>query len=144
MYLIFPHANIVAGILVLVIGFIFHWVGQLISLLNWEFATKIGIQEKDMLREYKVYEHSIAIADVAIGWIYGIAGIGLIFGTTWGFKLAWFPGVVLVYHSISMWFWTRAQRLAGHRYLSNAVRVGWVLTNGLTGILAILLAWSNT
>lgn len=141
---IFPYANIVTGVLVLIVGFLFHWVGQLISLLNWELATKIGLQEKEMLPAYKVYEHAFAIADVTIGWIYGIAGIGLILGTTWGFKLAWFPGVVMVYHSISMCFWTKNQRRAGHQYLSSAVRVGWLLANGLTGILAILFAWSNT
>ena len=43
---VFPYANIVAGLLVLVVGFIFHWIGQLISILNWELATRIGLQEK--------------------------------------------------------------------------------------------------
>ena len=47
---IFPYANIIAGVLVLVVGFLFHWVGQLICLLNWEFATKIGVAEKGMIQ----------------------------------------------------------------------------------------------
>ena len=106
---LFPYSNIVAGVLVLVVGFAFHWIGQLISILNWDLATRIGLQEKGILPEYKVYEHGIAVADVAIGWVYGIAGLGLVLGTQWGFKLAWFPGVVLIYHGISAWFWTGNQ-----------------------------------
>ena len=141
---VFPYANIVAGVLVLVVGFIFHWIGQLISILNWDLATRIGLQEKTMLPEYKVYEHAIAVADVAIGWIYGVAGVGLILGTTWGFKLGWFPGVVLIYHSISFWFWTRNQRRSGHRLTADCLRIGWSLANMITGVLAILVAWSAT
>ncbi|NIM91663.1 MAG: hypothetical protein GTO17_12030 [Candidatus Aminicenantes bacterium] len=138
---IFPYANIIAGVLVLIVGFIFHWVGQLICLINWELATKIGFAEKGMIPEYRVYEEAIAVADVLIGWIYGIAGIGLILGTTWGFKLAWFPGVILVYHSLSVWFWTNNQRKAGHRLMSDSARIIWSLANFITGILAILIAW---
>ena len=26
----------------LIVGFLFHWVGQLISLINWDFDTRIG------------------------------------------------------------------------------------------------------
>ena len=77
----FPYANIVAGVLVLVVGFGFHWIGQLLSLLNWDLATRIGIQEEGLLPEYRVYEHAIAVADVVMGWIYGFAGIGLVLGT---------------------------------------------------------------
>jgi len=139
---LFPYANIVTGALVLVVGFIFHWIGQLISILNWDLATRIGLQEKRMLPEYKVYEHAIAVADVAIGWIYGIAGIGLILGTSWGFKLAWFPGVVLVYHSISAWFWHRNQKRVGAQLTSDTIRIGWCLANMITGVLTILVAWS--
>ncbi len=64
---LFPYANIIAGLLIFIVGFIFHWIGQLISLINWDFAIRIGLQEKRMLPEYKVYEHAIAKADVAIG-----------------------------------------------------------------------------
>ena len=141
---VFPYANIVAGVLVLAVGFIFHWIGQLISILDWDLATRMGLQEKGMLPEYKVYEHAIAVADVAIGWIYGIAGVGLILGTPWGFKLAWFPGVVLIYHSISFWFWTRNQRKSGHRLTADSLRIGWSVANMITGVLAILVAWSAT
>jgi hypothetical protein len=140
---LFPYANIVSGVLVLVVGFVFHWVGQLVSVINWKFATKIGLQEKGILPEYKVYEHAIAIADVAIGWIYGIAGVGLILGTQWGYKLAWFPGVVFVYHSISFWFWTGNQKKFGHQITSDSIRIGWSLANFITGVLAILVAWTG-
>ena len=101
---IFPYANIVVGILVFIIGFIFHWLGQLISLINWEFAKKIGLQEKKALPEFKVYEQGIAVADVILGWIYGIAAVGLILNLPWAYKLLWFPGVVMIYHSLSFWF----------------------------------------
>lgn len=141
---IFPYSNIIVGVLVLIVGFIFHWIAQLISLLDWEFATRIGIQEKGMIPEYRVYEEASAAADVFIGWIYAIAGIGLILGTTWGFILAWFPGVILVYHSLSVWFWTKNQRKAGHRLMTGSARIIWFLANFITGVLAILTAWQGS
>ena len=140
---VFPYVDIAAGVLVLVVGFIFHWIGQLISILNWDLATRMGLQEKGP-PEYKVYEHAIAVADAAIGWIYGIAGVGLILGAPWGFKLAWFPGVVLIYHSISFWFWTRNQKRSGHQLTADSLRIGWSVANMITGVLAILVAWSAT
>jgi hypothetical protein len=140
---LFPGANIVAGTLVLVVGFVFHWIGQLISILDWNLATRIGLQEKGSLPEYKVYEHAIAVADVAIGWIYGIAGVGLILGASWGFKLAWFPGVVMIYHSISFWFWTGNQSRSGHKLTADSLRIVWSLANMTTGVLTILVAWTG-
>ncbi len=107
---IFPYANIVAGVLVLIVGFGFHWIGQLFSVLDWERATRIGLQEKTLLPEYKVYEHGIAVADVTIGWIYGIAGLGLILNAEWGYRLAWIPGSILIYHGISAWVWEGNRR----------------------------------
>jgi hypothetical protein len=140
---IFPYANVVSGVLVLVIGFGFHWIGQLVSVLDWDLATRIGIQEAELPPEYKVYEHAMAVADVALGWIYGLAGLGLLLGTQWGYRLAWFPGVVLVYHSISVWVWWGNQRKAGHKLVSDSMRVGWPVANFAAGALAILVAWNG-
>jgi hypothetical protein len=128
--------------MVLIVGFGFHWVGQLISVLNWDLATRLGLQEEGLPPEYKVYEHAIAVSDVAIGWVYGLAGIGLILGTHWGFALAWFPGVVLLYHAIGFWFWTMNRIRAGHPLTPTPVRIGWTVANALTGALAILVAWT--
>lgn len=138
---LFPYANIVVGILIFIVGFIFHWIGQLISIINWDFAKKIGLQEKKALLEYKVYEHAIAVADVMMGWIYGIVAVGLILNAQWAFKLAWFPGVIMVYHSLSYWFWIGNQNKFGHPTVTNTFRIGWFLSNFITGILAILIAW---
>jgi hypothetical protein len=139
---IFPGAHIVAGLLVLLVGFGFHWVGQLISLVNWEFATRLGLQEKGMLPEYKVYEHAIAVADVAVGWTYGLAGVGLLLGAEWGYRLAWIPGVVMIYHALSFWVWTRNRNRQGKVQVGRPLRITWSLINGVTGILAVLLAWN--
>jgi len=141
---IFPYANIITGIFILAVGFIFHWIGQFVSLIDWDFATKIGLQEKKALPEYKVYEHALAVADVTIGWIYGIAAVGLIFNAPWAFKLAWFPGVIMIYHSISYWFWIGNQNKSGHSTTSSTVRIVWFLLNIITGILAVLVAWNAT
>jgi hypothetical protein len=140
---IFPYANVIAGVAVLIVGFGFHWLGQLISVLNWDLGTRLGLQEEGLLPEYKVYEHAIAVADAALGWIYGLAGLGLVLDTSWSYKLAWFPGVVLVYHSISVWFWTANRRRDGNQYLSDSMRVGWVLMNSITGVLTVLVAWNG-
>ena len=136
----FPYDNLVVGAMVIVVGFVFHWLGQLTYLLNSEFAAKIGLVEPEILPEYEVYERAIAKADVAIGWLYGIAGVGMILGAHWGYKLAWFPGCVFVSHSISFWFWTENRRRAGHKLMSDAGRIGWFVANFITGILAIAIA----
>jgi hypothetical protein len=49
---IIRYANIIVGILIFLVGFIFHWIGQLISILDWNYATKLGLQEKKMLPKY--------------------------------------------------------------------------------------------
>ncbi len=139
---LFPYDNIVIGILILIIGFGFHWIGQLISVINWGFATKIGIQEADLPKEYKVYEHAIAVSDSLIGWIYGFAVIGLFLDVSWGYKLTWFPGIILLYHSLNYWFWTMNRRKDGNKLVSDTIRIGWSLGNFITGILAILIAWN--
>ena len=77
--------------MIFIVGFTFHWLGQLTSIINWEFATKQGLQEKGLPKEYKVHEHAIAVADSLVGWIYGFAAIGLLLRTSWDYKLAWFP-----------------------------------------------------
>ena len=138
---IFPYANILVGILIFIVGFIFHWIGQLISVINWNYAAKIGLQEKKMIPEYKVYEHAIAVADVMIGWIYGIAAVGLILNISWAYKLIWFPGIIFIYHSISYWFWIGSQNKSGHKTTTNTFRVFWFMLNFITGILCILIVW---
>jgi len=139
---LFPYDNIVAGLAVFIVGFVFHWVGQLVSLLNWEFATKLGIQERGMLPEYKVYEHAIAKADVSLGWIHGLASIGLVFGADWGFKLAWISAAILVYHGLSFWFWTVNQRRAGNQLTSAPLRIIWSLANITAGLFTMMVTWA--
>ena len=138
---VFPYANIIVGILIFIVGFLFHWVAQIISLVNWDFAVRIGIQECNMIPEFKVYERGIAAADAIIGWIYGIAAVGLIINTPWAYKLALFPGVIMVYHGLSFWFWAGNQNKLGHSLSTNTFRIIWFLANFVTGILAILIAW---
>jgi len=138
---IFPYANIVTGILILIIGFLAHWVGQLISVINWEFAVKIGLQENGMPDEFKVYERAIAAADVTIGWTYGLAGVALILNITWSYQLIWFPGTILIYHGISVWFWFGNQKKIGHQMVSDSFRTIWSSLNLITGILAVAVAW---
>ena len=138
---IFPHANIIAGILAIVVGFLFHWLGQLISLINWEFATKIGIQEKGMPEEFKAYEYGLAVADVATGWIHGIIGVGLILSTQWSYKFAWITTAMLLYHGISFWFWTGKTKKLGYHITPDSTRIGWFIINIITGILIVMVAW---
>lgn len=142
---LFPYANVVAGVLVLVIGFGFHWLGQLVSIVNRPLAVKLGIWDKEVVPEYEHFERGIAVADVILGWIYGVAAIGLILNASWGYTLAWFPGVVLLYHSLSFWFWTENQRRAGHRvgFTENPGRTIWFLANFATGLLTIAVAWTS-
>ncbi|MFX1512567.1 MAG: hypothetical protein ACFFCQ_08270 [Promethearchaeota archaeon] len=138
---VFPFDNVIVGLLILIIGFGLHWIGQLISAINWDYATKIGIQSESLLPEYKVYEHATAVADSILGWIYGIAGVGLILEESWAYKLIWIPGVVMIYHALNYWFYIGNQNKAGHPTMSNTARIIWFLLNITTGILTILVAW---
>ena len=138
---LFPYANIIGGILIFIVGFGLHFIGQLISLANRELAIRIGIWEKDMIPEFEVYERGIAAADVMLGWIYGIAAVGLILNVPWAYKLAWIPGVVMVYHGLSFWFWVGNQNKLGHHLNTTRFRITWSAANLVTGILAILIVW---
>ena len=137
------YANIIVGALIFIVGFCFHWLGQLISVLNWKLATKLGLQEKEMRPEYKVYEHAIAVADTAIGWLYGVVAVGLFLNIEWSYKLALIPGSILIYHSISAWVWEGNRRATGHRLWSNSLRIAWCSINFLTGFLALIIAWTG-
>ena len=138
---LFPYANAVAAILLFVVAFGFHFVGQSISVLNWDLARRLGLQEKAAPRDYYPYEHGTAMADVLIGWLYPIAAIGLLINAEWGYRLAWIPGSILVYHSLSSWFWEADRRAAGHQLQSETFRVIWCGGNFITGLLTILVAW---
>jgi len=140
---LFPYDNIIIGVLIFIVGFCFHGVGQFISIVNWELAERLGLQEAGLPAEYKVYEHAIAISDSILGIFYGIAAVGLIFNFSWGYKLAWLPGSIFIYHSLNFWFWTKNRRKAGHIFESSALRIGWFLANLLTGLLAITVAWKG-
>jgi len=142
---IFPQANIVAGVLVLIVGFGLHFLGQLYSLLNLQGAIKLGIQEADMPDEYRAYELGIAVADVLIGWTYAIAGIGLIVDAPWAYVWAWIPAVALTYHGLSHWFWTRNQQRAGYDrpFTRWPARHIWLGANLSTGLLAMAVASSQ-
>ena len=143
---IFPQANVAAGVLVLAVGFGFHFLGQLYSVLDLEGAIKLGIQEADSPEEYRAYELGIAVADVLIGWTYVIAAVGLIADAAWGYVWAWVPGVALTYHALSFWFWTRNQARVGyHRPFTRwPARHIWIVANLATGLLTIAVANSQT
>jgi hypothetical protein len=139
---VFPYDNVVAGCLVLIVGFALHWVGQLVSVVNWRLAERLRLQDKDAPPEYKVYEHGIAVADVSIGWLYGVVGVGLLLGAQWAYTWAWVPGVVLVYHAISFWAWTANQIRSGHVLYSAAFRLVWIAVNLIAGLMTVIVAWS--
>lgn len=137
---LFPFDNIVVGILIFIIGFLFHFIGQLISLVNWEYAQKLGLQEEKALPEHKIYEYAIATADVAIGWIYGLVAIGLIMDSSWSYIFALIPGTLFVYHSIFYWVMQGNHKKAGKPLVTISTRIIWFLLNFITGILTVLIA----
>lgn len=138
---LFPYSNIIVGILVFILGFLFHWIGQIISVINWPFAIKLGIQEKKCPPEFVVYEKAIAMADVFIGWIYGLAAIGIISDQEWAYKVLWFPGIVFIYHGVFFWFMIGYQNKLGKPTTNKSFRVIWTGFNLLVGLLAVLMAW---
>ena len=142
---IFPYANVVAGLLVLIIGFGIHFLGALISVINWELGTRLGLQEAGMRPEHRNYEHAIAVSDSLIGWTYGIAAVGLIINASWAYAWAWIPGAILTYHALGFWFWSANHRRSGDNYgtTRNPLRSVWAGSNLATGLLTILVANSQ-
>lgn len=50
--------------------------------------------------------------------------------------------MVLIFHAFSYWFWTGNRRKAGHRLVSDSMRIGWTVANLVTGVLAVAVAWN--
>ncbi|MDJ0827729.1 MAG: hypothetical protein QNJ16_19750 [Rhodobacter sp.] len=140
---LFPYANILAGLLVLVVGFGFHFGGQLVSVLDWQRACRWGLQEAAMPADYYPYEHGTAMGDVLLGWSYGLIAIGLFAGADWGYALACVPGTVLLYHSLCAWFWEVDRRRAGHGLWTNDFRATWCGSNAAAGVLALAVGWAG-
>jgi hypothetical protein len=46
------------------------------------------------------------------------------------------------YQGVSYWFWTGIRRKAGHRLVSDSMRVGGPVANLVTGVLAVVIAWN--
>ncbi len=140
---VLPYAKIIAALLILVIGFGFHWLGQAISLVNPGLAVRLGVLEDGLLPEFRVYEDAIAKADVIIGWTYPLAAIGLLMDADWGARLAWVPGSIFVYHGLSAWFWEANRRKLRHRHFSEPLRRLWCFSNIGAGLLVIFVAWQS-
>lgn len=139
----YAYANLLAAVLILIIGFGFHFCGQLFSVLNWTTAQRLGLQETDLPRGYYPYEHGTAIADALVGWVYGLAALGLFLGADWGYWLAAFPGAILLYHGLSAWFWEADRRAQGTGLFSDRLRVIWCSANVATGALALAVSWAG-
>lgn len=136
------NAHLLIGFLVLAMGGGLHWLGQLIALCRRDLALRLGLVEPDLPAEYRVYEDALAVADTALGWLYGLAGVGLMLDARWGYALAWAPGLMFVYHAISAWVWEGHRRRRGHQLWSDAMRLGWCGANLIIGLLALGLAFA--
>ncbi len=138
---LFPNAHLVLALLIFLVGFLIHWVGQIISLIDWDLSVKLGISDDNTTAEYKTYEKGIATADALIGWTYGLAVVGLLLNQPWAYKLIWVPGVVFVYHGLSFWFWIGHQLKLNNPTATPLMRFSWASLNLITGSLAIWMAW---
>jgi hypothetical protein len=78
-----------------------------------------------------------------MGWLYGVAVVGLLLNAEWDYKLAWIPGSILLYHAISASVREVNRRTAGHRFWSNSLRIGWYTANAVTGVFALLVAMAG-
>jgi hypothetical protein len=139
MYEPFPFAHIIAGILILIVGFGFHFLSQLMGYLHWEPEVKHGFII-NMPVKSKGYAHIIALSDVLIGWSYAIIGSGLYLGKSWGYVLAWIPGIIFTFEGIGYWFWSGHQQ----RFKDPLrTRIEWSTLNIICGLFIVLVAWSG-
>ena len=139
---IFPGANVLAGVLLLLVGFLCHWVASLISLSSWDLAVRLGFQMSNLTTEMQVYVRAFAVADSLIGWIYGLSGIGMLWNKAWGYQTAWF-GLILVYYAINFLAWTHLRMNLGYHMTVDEppIRFTWFFANLVTGVLAVAVAW---
>ena len=137
---LFPFAHIIAGIIILIVGFGFHFLGQLMGFLYWEPELKHSFII-NMPIKAKGYAHIVAISDVAIGWSYAIIGMGMYIGKSWSYTLAWIPGIILFLEGISFWTW-RNQNNRPAQDLSLTERIEWSGLNIVSGLFILLVAWS--
>ena len=140
---LFPYANVLTAILLLIVGFGLHFVSQFISILDWERACRIGLQDKNIPPDALHYEHGTATADVAIAWIYGVAAIGLMMNAPWGYKLAFIPVSILLYHGMCAWEWERDRRAAGKGIWTDGFRLARCGANILAGLAVLVVAWAG-
>ena len=139
---VFPYANIVAGVLVLVVGFGFHWIGQLVSVLNWDTAQRSASRKWRCCPSTRSTKTPSPRPTSRWAGSMALPLPASCLARTGATSLPGIPGVVLVYHAFSYWFWTGNRRKAGHKLVSDSMRIGWPVANFVTGTLAIVVAWN--
>ncbi len=134
---LFPYANTVVGALIL--GFGFRWIAQVGSLLNWGFAERIGLQDKRASPEDQLRMRNIAVLEATTDWTFGVAGIRLILGASWGPLLVWIPGVVLIFRGVRLWAWHPSRHGSGSEFVGAGKRAIWCLGRLLVGSVAVAI-----
>ena len=76
-----------------------------------------------------------------MAWVYGVAAVGLPLGPDWGYRVAWVPGSLLVYHSLYAWHRETDRRAAGKGVGSDTFGLAWCSANFTTWDLAVAAAW---
>jgi hypothetical protein len=76
-----------------------------------------------------------------MAWVYGVAAVGLPLGSDWGYKLAWVPGSLLVYHSRCAWHWETDRRAAGQGIWTDPFVLAWCSANLISWACAGAAAW---
>lgn len=137
---LFPFAHIIGGVLILIVGFGFHFLGQLMGFLHWEPELKHSFIINMPIKSTG-YEHLVAVSDIAIGWSYAIIGMGLYLGRPWGYTLAWIPGIILLLEGSSFLTWCCLKKVQKPD-LSLLERVEWGSLNIVSGLFIILIAWA--
>ena len=75
--------------------------------------------------------------------VYRRKAVGLFLDARWGYRPAWIPGSLLVYQTISAWVGEGNRRAAGHGLWNTTSRIGWCAANAVTGLPALLVAWTG-
>jgi hypothetical protein len=74
--------------------------------------------------------------------VYGVAAVGLPPASDWGYKLAWVPGSLLVFHSRCAWHWEiDDRRAAGQGIRTDPFGLAWCPANLISQACADAAAW---
>lgn len=130
---LFPGSDTLAGSLMLLLAL--RWIARVCSLVGYHLSAALGIPRGTRSSRRRPVTREDEAIQITVGWIYAIAGSGLILGAAWAPVPACIAGFLLILQGARSW------PFLGKSFISLAT-VLWSLFNLATGLLVLVIASS--